>query len=304
MRNENGLAGSTELVKLIRHELKTPLATALLYIGIAEGTAADIPGGAVKSALRVARGEVQRLKTLVDTLTELESVGYATLRPRLVDVGQTVRATVQRLTALGDVPGVRVVTLGKLQGWWDRAMVEQIVGNLLSNAVKFGQGRPIRVEVRSVGAGACLVVRDHGIGVPTGERTSIFERNVHAPAEQGGGLGLGLWLVRELAAAHGGWVSLESRKGHGSTFTVFLRARRPTANVGGRPVGVPDAAVGLRRRYWHDRAVRSHAKVPLLARNVTDEPVPTSMTMSPSLTGTLKPSRPSKTRKSIGELAV
>jgi signal transduction histidine kinase len=300
MRNDYGLAGNAEIVKLIRHELKTPLATALLYLGIAEGSAAEVPGTTLKTALRVARVEVQRLKTLIDTLTELECVGYATVRPRLVDVGETVRATVQRLTALGNVPGVRVVTLGKLQGWWDRSMVEQIVSNLLSNAVKFGQGRPIRVEVRPVGAGACLVVRDHGIGVPPAEQSSIFERNVHAPLEQGGGLGLGLWLVRELAAAHGGWVTVESRKGHGATFTVFLRARRPTATVGGRPAALPASLVGLRRRYWHDRAVRSHTKVPLLARKVTDDPaVPLSTTMLPSVTGTLKPTKPSKIRRSI-----
>lgn len=295
MRNDYGLGRSAEVVKLIRHELNTPVATALLYLGIAEGSAAEAPGPALKSALRVARAEVQRLKTLIDTLTELECVGYATVRPRLVDVGETVRATVQRLTTLGKVPGVRVVTLGKLQGWWDRSMVEQIVSNLLSNAVKFGQGRPIRVEVRPAGAGACLIVRDHGIGIPPSDQSSIFERNVHAPTEQGGGLGLGLWLVRELAAAHGGWVTLESRKGHGSAFTVFLRARRPTATVGGRPA----AAVGLRRRYWHDRALRSHTKVPLLARKVTDDPLSVSTTMLPSVTGSLKPTKPSKIRRSM-----
>jgi signal transduction histidine kinase len=304
MRNDQGLARGAEIVKLIRHELNTPVATALLYLGIAEGSAAETPGGALKSALRVARTEVQRLKTLIDTLTELECVGHATVRPRLVDVGETVRATVQRLTTLDNIPGVRVVTLGKLQGWWDRSIVEQIVSNLLSNAVKFGQGRPIRVEVRPVGAGACLVVRDHGIGVPSRNQSSIFERNVHAPPEQGGGLGLGLWLVRELAAAHGGWVTLESRKGHGAAFTVFLRARRPTVVVGGRPAGIPAGAVGLRRRYWHERALRSHTKVPLAARSVTDESVPTSTTTLPSLTGILKSRRPSKTRKSIVELPV
>jgi signal transduction histidine kinase len=304
MRNDYGSARSAEIARLIRHELNTPLATALLYIGIAEGSAAEAPGAAIKSALRVARTEVQRLKTLIDTLTELECVGQATVRPRLVDVGETVRSTVQRLTTLGNVLGVRVVTLGKLQGWWDRSMVEQIVSNLLSNAVKFGQGRPIRVEVRPVGAGACLTVRDQGIGIRPEQHSSIFERNVHAPPEQGGGLGLGLWLVRELAAAHGGWVTLESRKGHGSTFTVFLRARRPTATGGNRPMGIPAAAAGLGRRYWHDRAVRSHAKVPLLARNVTDDPVPSSTTTLPSLTGILKSIRPSKTRKSIVALPV
>ena len=67
------------LVKLIRHELNTPLATALLYLGIAEGSAAEIPKGVVHSALRVARAEVQRLKTLLDTVTELECVGMRRL---------------------------------------------------------------------------------------------------------------------------------------------------------------------------------------------------------------------------------
>src|ERR1700689_4475916 len=136
MRNEMGR--NNDMVRLIRHELNTPLATALLYIGIAEGSAAELPEGIVKSALRVARSEVQRLKTLIDTLTELECVGFATLRPRSIDVGETVRATVQRMVALRDAERVRIVAAGELRGWWDRPKVEQIVGNLLSNALKFG----------------------------------------------------------------------------------------------------------------------------------------------------------------------
>src|SRR6185312_11619690 len=98
-RAPGGLAGQggssqrEKLVKLIRHELNTPLATALLYLGIAEGSAAELPEGAVHSALRVARAEVQRLKTLLDTVTELECVGYATPRPRSINIGETVRAT-------------------------------------------------------------------------------------------------------------------------------------------------------------------------------------------------------------------
>src|SRR6185437_3122833 len=122
MRNETGQ--NRDLVRLIRHELNTPLATALLYIGIAEGSAADQPEGIVKSALRVARSEVQRLKTLIDTMTELESSGYATIRPRSFDVGDAVRSTVQRMVALRDPGRVRVLTTGDLRGWWDRPKVE------------------------------------------------------------------------------------------------------------------------------------------------------------------------------------
>ncbi len=245
LTGEGGLVQRETLVKLIRHELNTPLATALLYIGIAEGSAAELPQGTVHSALRVARAEVQRLKTLLDTVTELECVGYATPRPRAINIGETVRATVQRLVAVLDPATVRVATVGDLQGWWDRSMVEQIVGNLLSNALKFGLGRPIRIEVKPAEYGVHISVRDHGIGVPPADQEWIFERNRHATPEEGGGLGLGLWLVRELAAAHGGWVTLESRKGRGALFTVFLRTQRPFTDAGGRSTSSPSLAGSL-----------------------------------------------------------
>jgi signal transduction histidine kinase len=296
MRNEGVQGGQggrvrrrDNIVKLIRHELNTPLATALLYIGIAEGSAAELPEGVVHSALRVARTEVQRLKTLLDTVTELECVGYATPRPRSINVGDAVRATVQRLVAVTEARTVRVVTAGDLQGWWDRSMVEQIVGNLLSNALKFGLGRPIRIDVKPAEYGVHLSVRDHGIGVSSCEQESIFERNVHARPEEGGGLGLGLWLVRELASAHGGWVTLESRKGRGSTFTVFLRTQRPSTDVGGLAMGV-----GQQGNYWQEKVPRSHKKTPLLVRRVTEDPIGSS----------LNAGVPSKTRKSMEVLAL
>jgi signal transduction histidine kinase len=310
MAGQVGIAGQggtlrrDNIVKLIRHELNTPLATALLYIGIAEGSAAALPEGVVHSALRVARAEVQRLKTLLDTVTELECVGYATPRPRSINIGDTVRATVQRLVAVRDAATVRVVTVGELQGWWDRSMVEQIVGNLLANALKFGLGRPIRIDVKPAEYGVHISVRDHGIGVAPADQGWIFERNMHATPEEGGGLGLGLWLVRELAAAHGGWVTLESRKGRGATFTVFLRTQR-SLTAGGSDAGGRAMSVRLRGTYWRAREAREarpNKKTPLLARRVTDDPVASTMA-SPSLTAGLNATLPPKTRRPIEVLS-
>jgi len=274
-----GILQRERLVKLIRHELNTPLATALLYLGIAEGSAAGLPKGAVHSALRVARAEVQRLKALLDTVTELECVGYATPRPRSIDIGETVRGTVRRLVAVRDATTVRVVTAGDLRGWWDRSMVEQIVGNLLSNALKFGLGRPIRIEVKPAEYGVHISVRDHGIGVLPADQEWIFERSRHARPEEGGGLGLGLWLVRELASAHGGWVTLENRKGRGSTFTVFLRTQRPLTDGGGLTAAVRPA------------------------RRVTQDPIGSTM-KPPSLVGALTAHLSSKNRKAVAMLAL
>jgi len=177
-------------------------------------------------------------------------------------------------------------------------MVEQIVGNLLSNALKFGLGRPIRIEVKPAEYGVHISVRDHGIGVLPADQEWIFERNRHATPEEGGGLGLGLWLVRELASAHGGWVTVESRKGRGSTFTVFLRTQRPLTEVAG-----PAADVRLRATCWPGREAKAHKKTPLLARKMSAHAVGSTM-RAPSLIAGLNANLPAKSRKALAVLAL
>jgi signal transduction histidine kinase len=100
--------------------------------------------------------------------------------------------------------------------------VDQIVTNLLSNALKYGDGKPIVVEVRSSSAQARLTVRDHGPGIPPEEQRRIFEPFERAGDSDEGGSGLGLWIVRRLAEAHGGKVSVTSVVGKGALFVVDL----------------------------------------------------------------------------------
>ena len=143
-----------------------------------------------------------------------------------MEIGATVRSAAKRLlTTFAGTEGVSVVVPPHgVFGWWDQTAVEQIVSNLLTNALKFGQGGSIRLIVqgrRALGSGSRSATRDRNRAGRS--RTRIFERHEHAPAAQGGGMGLGLWLVRELALAHEGRVTVRSRKGHGSTFTVLLR---------------------------------------------------------------------------------
>ena len=109
--------------------------------------------------------------------------------------------------------------------------------NLLSNAVKYGAGRPISVDVRASGPGAdadvWLVVSDEGIGMSSDDLGRIFGRFERAVSGRNyGGLGLGLWIVRQVVDAMGGTISVESQPGRGSTFTVRLpRHAAPPAPV-------------------------------------------------------------------------
>jgi signal transduction histidine kinase len=98
-----------------------------------------------------------------------------------------------------------------------------VITNLLSNALKFGARRPIEIHVTGAGELAKLAVRDHGIGIEPSRQAVIFDRFERAvPTAHYGGLGLGLYIARRIAQAHGGDLLVESEPGHGATFTLTL----------------------------------------------------------------------------------
>ena len=113
-----------------------------------------------------------------------------------------------------DAPGV---------GEWEPVRLEQVMTNLLSNAGKYGRGRPVEIDVTVSHREACVVIRYFGIGIRPEDQDRIFGRFERAKTvEHYGGLGIGLWVVREIVEAHGGRIELSSQPGKGSTFSVFL----------------------------------------------------------------------------------
>jgi len=108
-------------------------------------------------------------------------------------------------------------------GMWDHLRMEQVVVNLLSNALKYGAGKPIVVEAEMHGEDAQLTVRDGGIGIAEVDAQRIFVRFERAvPWRHYAGLGLGLYIARQITEAHGGRISVESKPAEGALFTVRL----------------------------------------------------------------------------------
>jgi signal transduction histidine kinase len=106
--------------------------------------------------------------------------------------------------------------------------LEQVITNLLSNAIKYGRGKPITLRVDYDAKMARLVVRDQGIGIAAEHLDRIFVRFERAVSSRNfGGLGLGLYIVRQIVEALGGTVRVNSELGVGSMFTVSL----PRANI-------------------------------------------------------------------------
>jgi len=101
--------------------------------------------------------------------------------------------------------------------------VEQVITNLVGNAVKFGARHPIAIDVADADGGARVSVRDRGVGIDARDQQRIFgrfERSVSA--RHFGGLGLGLWVAKQIADAHAGTISVQSEPGAGATFTLAL----------------------------------------------------------------------------------
>jgi signal transduction histidine kinase len=114
---------------------------------------------------------------------------------------------------------VREAVTGNL----DRTRIEQVVTNLITNAIKYGMGKRIEISVRANEAEAQLLVRDQGIGISKADQTRIFQAFERvATSSRVGGLGLGLYIGRQIATAHGGTLTVDSAPGRGTTFVLEL----------------------------------------------------------------------------------
>jgi signal transduction histidine kinase len=180
-------------------------------------------------AARVGTSErqVERLTGLINSLMDISRITAGRLELNLepVDLAAVARETAARfrddLARAGSV--LEMHADGECPGEWDRLRLEQVVVNLLSNAAKYGAGRPIAIIVDGSETTARFSIRDHGIGIPAEHQGRIFERFERAVSDRHyGGLGLGLWIVRQIVDAFGGTIEVESKAGEGSTFTVLL----------------------------------------------------------------------------------
>ena len=227
-----------EFVSLVSHELRTPLTSIRGYLELVLEDAETPLPEEHRSFLGVVQRNADRLLRLGGDLLFVAQVdaGRLTVEREAVDLAALAAECVQAAEPVAARRSVRVaVEAAPTALVGDRARLAQLLDNLLSNAIKFSpEGGGVKVRVAAGDGRATLEVADGGIGIPADEQEQLFERffrssNARRAAIQG--TGLGLVIVRAIAEAHGGSVSVTSREGEGTTFRVELPLAAPRQEV-------------------------------------------------------------------------
>jgi two-component system, chemotaxis family, CheB/CheR fusion protein len=234
-----------EYLVLISHELRTPLTPIHGYLTLLSRLLrTESTDGRAQRYLARVQEQMQRLQRLVDDLLEVERLqeGKLRLERDAVNLVPLVQGLVEALQATMDGPRVELAMAeGPLVVAGDAARLSQVVLNLLTNAAKYAaDSERIDVRLRREEGAALLEVQDYGPGIPAAALPHLFDRFyqvVQRTAQDG--LGVGLFITRELVRAHGGAIEVRSTEGEGATFTVRLPLLTAPAEAG--PTSTPDA---------------------------------------------------------------
>jgi PAS domain S-box-containing protein len=222
-----------DFMSIASHELKTPLTplkTQLQLLSHLVQTGVMNVGPLEKKLKKVISDsdqQIDRLSRLVDDILDATRLrtGQFALQREVVDLNSIVSAAIDRIK-VARAPGGVPIEFHPSQikaGYWDRLRLEKVVVNLISNAIKFGAGKRVIVKTSMQNGLAVISVQDFGIGIAKESHGRIFERlERDVSVKQYGGLGMGLYIARQIVELHRGRIIVESDIGAGATFTVEL----------------------------------------------------------------------------------
>ncbi|HEY7848389.1 MAG TPA: GAF domain-containing sensor histidine kinase [Candidatus Limnocylindria bacterium] len=212
-----------DFLSVVAHDVRTPLTTILINSELLE-TALDGDGRNAQRAGSL-RAEAERLKALVEDYLDIVSAEAG--RESRMMPGDLVQIAREALEGMPDqATRVELAGAAAVPGMFDAARIRQLVQNLVGNAVKYSAPTDaVELRIWQADGAAQLTVTDRGIGIPDEDLPHLFERfhrGSNADDRRYRGLGLGLYICRQVAQEHGGSISVISRVGEGTTFHVTL----------------------------------------------------------------------------------
>ncbi|MBK7863108.1 MAG: PAS domain-containing sensor histidine kinase [Archangiaceae bacterium] len=212
-------AAITEMLSVASHKLKTPLTALQIHLGAQ--LRGVMRGNQDKAWLeRSTQSAIEQSMRMADTINMLVDVsrmdsGRWKLDYSEFDLAELAQHTIGRLkhTASDNGCEVKLSAPGKVSGLWDRVRLEEVLATLLANAFKHGAGKPVDLALADADDQVKLTIADHGPGIEPEELPAVFQRGPRTA--------FGLWIAKEIVAAHHGTIEVQSGSG-GSTFTLML----------------------------------------------------------------------------------
>jgi len=221
-----------DFMSLVAHELRTPLNTLhveaqVRQIQLDKGNMNAFAPEKLKEMVARDARQIQSMIRLINDMNDVSQIknDKLSIRPVETNLSLLLRRVVEDLSLQAKTAERHFIAkvTEDVKGFWDEFRIEQIIINLLTNAMRYGGTQDVHLTLTTQDEFAVISVRDYGIGISAQQQHIIFEKfergennNVSA------GLGMGLYIARQLAEAHGGSLTVESTLGEGSTFTLRL----------------------------------------------------------------------------------
>jgi PAS domain S-box-containing protein len=233
--SECAVKARDNLISISAHELLTPVSGSKLQMEILKLKLDQGVDLSRKELVRIATQtdeNLDRLSMLINDMLDLSRInlGKFTIKPQRVNLSEVIEEAVERSRLLvefaGCVPKIAIVP--GIEAEVDQYRIGQVVSNLISNACRYAYGKPILIELSAPENGSARIsVSDQGMGIRQEDHARIFERFERAATlDENAGLGLGLFIVKQIVDAHLGSVRVESELGRGARFMVDLPVRQ------------------------------------------------------------------------------
>jgi len=231
-----------QFMSMVAHELRTPLNTLYLEaqmrkLQLERGNMDHFAPEQLERMVARDMRQIHAMVRLIDDMLDVSRIraGKLSIRPGRVDLEALLQRIVGDLShhAADMQSELRLSIVQPVAGCWDEFRVEQVIVNLINNALRYGGGKPVDVRLHADSQNARIEVIDQGVGIPEEVLPKIFE-----PFERGkmegmpAGLGLGLYISRQLAEAHGGTLTARSKPGEGATFIFTLPRAEEMSTLG------------------------------------------------------------------------
>ncbi|GAB4216080.1 MAG: hypothetical protein OHK0022_56750 [Roseiflexaceae bacterium] len=236
---QDAVQARDQFLSIASHELKTPLTALLGYTDLVQRRTAKTLGERDRQALRIIQDQALRLNRLVSSMLDLSRIQTGRLEVDwgVVDLRELAERVVgeMRTTLVQHTLTVEGLDEPLLVGG-DALRLEQVLQQLIQNAIKYSpMGGDVAVRLGHNGACATVTIEDQGIGIPPSALPRLFNRFYRASnidARNISGMGIGLYIVKAIVLLHKGSVTVHSREGQGSSFTVTLPLAEAQRAVG------------------------------------------------------------------------